>query len=135
MADSQCTHHGHSNGSFMEGIEEGPLDKTDKTIQEKSTAFPRTVEHSWKDFVSDPSHSEIEIFDNSKTLESPMKIGHKDWDHYLSAFSLNDEDVTKFKALEIHTDDIQEDLCTVNAADFKDKENFDTGNISDAGKK
>ena len=123
MADIVQTRHGHLDGSFIEDIEEGLLDDTDRTFvkfQEKSSAFPKTAEHGWKEFVSDPSHSEIE---SSKTQEN--LVCHKNWEHYLSVFSLNDDDdPTKFVALEVHTDNTQDDLYLSNGSDFKEEEHF-----------
>ena len=122
MAGSVQTWHRHLDGSFIEDIEEGLLDNTNGTFvkfQEKSSSFPKTAEHGWKEFVSDPSHSEIE---SSKAQENPG--GHKDWEHYLSVFSLNDDDPTKFVALEVHTDNTQDDMYLSNGSDFKEKEHF-----------
>ena len=139
MTTSLHAWHDHLDGSSMEGIEEGLLDETDKTIlkfHQTSTAFPRATDHGWKELVSDPSLSEVEVSENIKTQQNTAGIGRKDWDHYLSAFSLNDEDTgTKFVPLEVHTDHGQEDLGISARVDFKEqkKEHFDTGNKSATG--
>ena len=120
--------------SSMEGVEEGFLDETDNAtlkIHQTSTTFPRTVEHGWKELVSDPSLSEAEISENRKNQgdNDPAEIGRKDWEHYLSTFSLNDDDPTKFMALEIHAEHDEKDG---KAIDFRkrEKNNFDMGNKS-----
>lgn len=125
--------------STMEGVEEGFLDETDNTTQKISetfTAFPRTAEHGWKELVSDPSLSEAEISENRKNQESSVQaeIGHKDWDHYLSAFSLNDEDPTAFMALEVHKEQGGKDVEISDAIDIKkyQKNSFDIESKSTA---
>ena len=112
MTSSVHAWHDLLSGSSLDDIEEGLLEETNNTTQkfhDKSAAFPRQVEHGWKEVVSDPSVSEAEISENSKIQGSDIQagIGHKDWDHYLSAFSLNDEDSTKFMTLEEHADDTE----------------------------
>ena len=125
--------------SAMEGVEEGFLDETDNTnlkISETSTALPRTAEHGWKELVSDPSLGEVETSENRKNQESSVQaeIGHKDWDHYLSAFSLNDEDPTAFMALEVHKEQGEKDVEISDAIDVKkyQKNSFDIGSKSTA---
>ena len=125
--------------SAMEGVEEGFLDETDNTIlkiSETHTALPKTAEHGWKELVSDPSLSEVETSEIRKNQESSVQaeIGHKDWDHYLSAFSLNEEDPTAFMALEVHKEQGGQDVEISDAIDIKkyQKNSFDIGSKSTA---